>query len=681
MAYALSMNRIRIDQALHGYNEGHRLIYGSLRLPQSDARTMLVLSDASASGSRIPSEGYLTGYPLSETGRYVLARTWAAPEMSRPGCVWTHSLLIDFADLARMGSAFDLLECFRRPSFGGSSEYAARLEVAVKKMPTVFPIHDLRRAGQWISALYGKPKSKIIAEREGSGDDALVLAIWMQQWPRLRRAFRFCSFSTEDRSASGEFFDLQLMEAVRSSKSKMPASVVAGAVEHGDWVDDLLHDLEQPSLSNLRQFLRDVGSDVNSGRAAMVPLIYLHRALEPNAGPARLAKAVSELERLGSGQGRMGRAAAARLVLTRSEVQDRRLLDFALQQVRVDSNLLGIEPAIVGGALLRWWPDLLADGLDEDDPLKKAVEAALPGADPEDLVVILEVAPDAAATLLAFRPDILELASFWRIGTIDALGLIRSLHVELDQATRIVSALVDAARDDCSQIVVDSFGISPVVAALSTMDLVAIRTNTDWVRAIAKRTNELAESMADGTLSHRPLLFVLAEILDPDAVPNSVGTDPWVTAVERTRTTDEVAAEDLLAAFLFNRARGRRSRSTGRLFLLSVQRLHEAMASDRLSSDAWYIVKKRLPYGSVWREWDHCEKLRHAIVDDFIDRELPPIEFGTVVDDSNLWSELVDIAAESWRGRRYLDNVRSALRVGHEGWLIERAKLIDRKVK
>lgn len=105
------------------------------------------------------------------------------------------------------------------------------------------------------------------------------------------------------------------------------------------------------------------------------------------------------------------------------------------------------------------------------------------------------------------------------------------------------------------------------------------------------------------------------------------------------------------------------------------------MISGRLTGEAWRIAKQRLPYGSVWREWDQCEKLRHAVVDYFIDRELPPIEFGTVVDDGKLWAQLVDLAADSSRGRRYLDKVRSALRGGHEGWWVERAKLIDRKVK
>ena len=59
---------IRIHQTLHGYAEGHRRLGGSTALGGRDDKTMLVLSDASDPGARIPDEGYLTGYPLPESG-------------------------------------------------------------------------------------------------------------------------------------------------------------------------------------------------------------------------------------------------------------------------------------------------------------------------------------------------------------------------------------------------------------------------------------------------------------------------------------------------------------------------------------------------------------------------------------------------------------------------------------
>lgn len=679
MADALTRDRIKLDQTLHGYSEGHRLIEASLKLPQSDARTMLVLSDASGSGSRIPADGYITGYPLAESGKYVLARTWAAPEMSRPGCVWTHSLLIDFADLARLGSVDGLLERLQRPSAGGASAFAIQLEVGVSRAPTPVGLSGLRRVGQWATALYGKPKDKIIDERERQEDEELVVAIWMQQWPRLRRAFRFCTFSAEDRSTSADAFDFQLMDVSRTSRSKLLDGVVASVKDRGEWIGSLLDDLETPSNSALRQFLRDVGSDVDNGRAAMIPLIHLYEALKPNAGTTRLAEAVSELERLGPGQGRMGRAAAARMVFSRPGLVDRSLFDFALQQVRADPDLLGVDPLVLGRALIRWKPELLADDLPEHDPLRNAVDAALPEVEAGELVDLIETVPSAAVAVIQARPDVSELASFWRIPSLDVPRLISALEAGQDRALRVVGALMEAGRDVSAAAIVGRFGIYPVVAALSSLDVAGIRSRLAWIQTIARRTDDLAEGMSRGIIWHRPLLFALAETLGPDAVPNSVGIDPWVTAVERTRTSDDMRGEDLLAAFLFTRARGWSSRSAGRLFFLSVQRLHEAMASKRLTEEAWRVARPRLPYGSIWRDWDQCEKLRHAVVDSFIDRELPPIEFGTVVDNGNLWNELVELAAHSSRGRRYLDKVRSELRRGGNAWWDERAKIIDRR--
>lgn len=677
MALAIGMEHISVDQTLHGYRDGHRLIRGSIKLSSSDARIMLALSDASSSASRIPPLGYLTGYPLADSGKYVLARTWAAPEKSRPGCVWTHSILIDFADLARLGSAFELLDCFQRPSEEGGGEYVARLDVPVTRTPRPVPIDSIERAGQWVGALYGKPKSMIAIERKSSDDDALVLAIWMQQWPRLRRAFRFCSFAGEDRSTSADAFDLQLMDAGRSGRFKQKDDEVSNRIQPVDWLDALLEDLEAPAESELRPFLRDVGSDIASGRAAMVPLIHLERALRPDAGSSRLVNAVSKLENLGSKQGRMGRAAAARAVLSRPGIDDRRLMDFALQQALADRDLLGIEPTIVGQAILGWRPGEIAESLGEEGPIQNAIEAALEAATAEELVEVVKVSKSAAAVVLSSRPDILWNTMFWRAATVDTFDLIGNLNITQDHVDRIIWAIIEADRDDFAQLAMDCFGASSILVALSSMDLTVIRSRKDWVHVIASQTNELAKRMADGSLSHRPLLLILAEVLDPDAVPNIVGIDPWVVAIDGSQSSDDARAEDLLAAFLFNRARGRQSKSAGRLFCLSVQRLHSAMAFGRLSSEAWHIAKQRLPYGSIWRDWDQCEKLRHAVVDDFVARDLSPIEFGTVVADGHLWIDLIDLAADSWRGRRYLKKVRKALEVGREGWWLERAKLID----
>ena len=85
---------------LHGYNQGHNLIQGSIVLPSSeDMDCMATLSDWSEYINPQDEADYITIYPLKNSEYYVISKTWYANEMKRPGCVWTHSLLISFQNM------------------------------------------------------------------------------------------------------------------------------------------------------------------------------------------------------------------------------------------------------------------------------------------------------------------------------------------------------------------------------------------------------------------------------------------------------------------------------------------------------------------------------------------------------------------------------------------------------
>src|SRR4051794_284651 len=84
-------------QALYGYDDGHRLLASSVELDGVDQHLLARQTDSPDAGT--PGwEALLAGYPLP-SGRYAWTMTWPAPEMSRPGCVWTHVLILDLAAL------------------------------------------------------------------------------------------------------------------------------------------------------------------------------------------------------------------------------------------------------------------------------------------------------------------------------------------------------------------------------------------------------------------------------------------------------------------------------------------------------------------------------------------------------------------------------------------------------
>ena len=197
MAHGIE-HKIRVHQALHGYADGHRLLASSKKLNTRDQKTMLIMSDVSGAGSSLDPLGYLTGYPLPDSGVYAMARTWAAVEMARPGCVWTHTLLIDFDDLAQLDEMSFVERAFRRPSMNSPhTEYTTPLMIGCtneSETPSLANVDSLRRV---LSALYQFPKDKILCGVEDESP-RIALEVWAQQWPRYAlRANRPCR-STND---------------------------------------------------------------------------------------------------------------------------------------------------------------------------------------------------------------------------------------------------------------------------------------------------------------------------------------------------------------------------------------------------------------------------------------------------------------------------------------------------
>lgn len=110
---------------LHGYNHGHNYIQGSIVLDSiHDMNKIAMLSDWSeyVNGEDY---SYLTFYSLDESNYYVVAKTWYASEMSRPGCVWTHSLLICKDDLANISDFLHLQEYFVHPA--SAADYSKKI--------------------------------------------------------------------------------------------------------------------------------------------------------------------------------------------------------------------------------------------------------------------------------------------------------------------------------------------------------------------------------------------------------------------------------------------------------------------------------------------------------------------------------------------------------------------------
>jgi GTPase-associated protein 1, N-terminal domain type 1 len=169
MAHAVGRaSTVKLQQALHGYADGHRQLALSTQLKPRDLKTMLVLSDLSGPSAAIEPAGYLTGYPLGDSKMYAIARTWPAPEMSRPGCVWTHTILINFADIATLNDASTLLPLFRRPTGESMAAYGESVETPLDSSTAALPAEAEPYARALLASLYGKPRKRIVAPAQSA---------------------------------------------------------------------------------------------------------------------------------------------------------------------------------------------------------------------------------------------------------------------------------------------------------------------------------------------------------------------------------------------------------------------------------------------------------------------------------------------------------------------------------
>lgn len=265
----------QLHQCLHGYADGHRLVYSSVALPEPAQAAMLVLTDVPAGVSATDFSPFLSGYPLVGTAFFALARTWPAPEMSRPGCVWTHTLLVPLPMLGHLEDLAPLATQLRNPSSMQSPERHYCMPIAQAQ-----PVTTLRSelatvpAKGILAGLYGAPTSTIRVD----GHDRIafereVMAIWSQQWPRMRRTFSFrtAALSSVTRSASQFILTLGIEESrARVLIASQPAEVTLGLNPNARLVDLLVKDLAEPGT--LRRFLWAFGADAGA-REACLPLV------------------------------------------------------------------------------------------------------------------------------------------------------------------------------------------------------------------------------------------------------------------------------------------------------------------------------------------------------------------------------------------------------------------------
>lgn len=583
---------------------------------------MLVLSDMSGPSMQPGFDEYLTAYPLPGTELFVLAKTWYAPEMQRPGCVWTHSLLILRSHIARLDCA-SLVGSFRRPQLDGV-ESAATKPVEVNETsgdttPDAFADRGL--AAAMIGAVLGQPRPVIVVAETAAQFEALFLRLWEELWPAERTRFSFCTGALMPRANAGALLDLQAVpRAIPPSQFRKSASsaLVLDLRTPGKpeaWVD-LVLDGAVKGDATFRTWL-EAAAGADAGRAVVPSLAPIFGEWHAPGSSARSAlTSVVGAKDLEAG-------ARSRLIgmvfdraYTESGAAGRRDLLQVLCAHR-DQDLAPIA-SMLEDQTKRLFEESRADGVmlvlsllggELTDVGERLLRTAVLLLVPNDVETFGDAQAPFLPTIVGANPALAQSPILWqRVGSraIDVLSQLGAANLEEDARGAVIDAIFSSGRDVSVDAIVRFGGKVAIIRALSALASDQLQLSWQWRTALSAQPNTVLEWLENlGAPSLRDL-DLGSRFVSPKATQSRLAT-VWKSGTASSGSVaPRVAAFGLTLAFW-------EADVKSPLLAVCFQPTYDAAGSSRLEYEEWDWLREQAPAVSWYRDWDRCERLAAAL--------------------------------------------------------------------
>jgi hypothetical protein len=541
--------------------------------------------------------------------------------------------------------------------------------------------------GKVLNALYGMSFERILARRDPSVDvDDLVLRAWDQQWPRLRRTFRFCTLTTKDRSTDNAVFDLQVAPGLESgSRTRVPGTFEAQDLPlslAGPWLGSLVIDIQKPNASGLRDLLRLLGADILGGREAMQSLCEFHHLTRSAPVPESIEYAASFIEgRTSLVPSRQARSYVAKLALEHVSELSEESTRFLIEHLSLlNTTELNGKLREIGSSIWRTKPGMLLSMFDREDTAEFA-ERFLQDLPADDIVSKWSQIDNYSDLVLQRRPDLLRMPTFWSITKV-APSSIAATGIDLSDeliADAMLRGLCDAEAIASGEEVLGSYNVLEAIQRLQKLQFDNEAVDK-WLELACRNPPVIAKFLSECARPSGVLLSLISEKIAPDVVPNDYGQDPWFHALSRLRE-HEGLLPIRLCAYGFGRALGRRSRTVEGLLQLTFEPLHEFVGCSDLDKSSWDLFEGRLPWISASNGTDPCLRIRRAVAKAFLDRYLWAKGFAWVAVSDSTFELLMYEVLDLLGGRRFLREVKDSLRYEKDDFSIARRNFIGEFLK
>jgi len=572
------------------------LLSGSVDL---SPKTLAILLGATDAGPGSGPGRLVTAMPLRSERLYALCFTWKAPEVSRPGAVWSHVLLAPFEVIASAGDPFAIAGLARRPDPSSLKSYTSDLDESAfsprhpELSPPVGLLEDV------LAAAYVASNDSVVVQSDLEQAELALAATWRMQWPMLRTHF---SFRTRDVVRDSKRADVTVARRLRGP-SRQSASPVRPL-----WVSEMASELrgdddEAPLLEFIREFgAFDAPEPASVGRLANVYVAIRNGSAEEirdavaNAYPSREQGQLLKRALFGSEVSDVDRSRAMLVALLGSGVDGWDEFQLHLpEQIAALIATTGIET----------FANVLAPAAGEG--VRRAARLAIAQRhEPSDVAVLSQSHLDLVLEVVTDAPELLESPEAWRkMPERAASEVLRALGTASDET---ISA---AASGGHVPAVLAELGVPATLRAVANAGdfgaARAIAADVSWTDILAAaETDERVALLAAATAGQRPL-------------PPTV-----LTALETYRSEpDEIWLRAAVAALVSP------STEPQRVLPVVFGRLHNAMTSDRLPRDAWRSLDPLLPESP-----DPAQRLRRYLVTEARRSNWSATEFSRAIADA-----------------------------------------------
>lgn len=671
---------IKVHQCLFGYEDGHRLLESSLQLPNDAESILLKLSDLAPGVNDFNIESYWTGFPLTSFKYYALLKTWPAPEMPRPGCVWTHVVLISFSDIARFNDLTILKKYLVRPNLNSQhKEYLQPILIDAIEHERVESVYDSQRSYEnllkVIRAVYSLEKPSILFADTDELDTS-VFRVWSQQWPRLRRSFSFrTAGSISEKSIAGVDFDLRILPQSSSYSSTEEQSL---CLESEYWEAVAIKDALSSQPTDFRRFLWRYGSDINKGRERFIFLADLYVSIHQDSLVTksykdilfRVAQILPEPED--------GKALKSDLIEGESNiyslipgVDSLDSLIFFIRNPKIKGLSLSKDSTF--SYLRHLWPtrseEIIAiteEAINKKFNLRHNLLMQLVELTKADsFLADTDGYPNLRYSLITEKPSLLNSDNLLSVDQPELSKLLDLLPDDQQLAEQVIERLINLSDNNVSNTMFERF---PNIVMQRVVDTVKVNSSNHdkelpsvWLQTLAVHANIFLSGGYIENLQSMKLLAIFADVLGYRNLDvHNAGPLPWASALVKANKDIFGKNQDKFYAFLLMIAIEKPKHGCELLFELTFEHLHSALAYNKLETETQNTIIEFLPTTHWWQQWDLCHRLRVAVVNAYVDNKLDKVSFNRLTNIHELADSLEELLRNKKNGRSYLKKKVSA---------------------